>query len=190
MITWIIVGVVAVLLVLGMICVYNSCIIKINKVEEVFSTKYVYMKKRWDMVPNLVATVKGYAKQESETLSEFVMMRSGASYDSLSTNEKFESNKKLSQGIGKLFALAESYPDLKASANFQDLSGKLTKCEDEIANSRQCYNGTVREFNNTIQVFLNVIFANMFGFKKFNMYEIDAKERENIKLIFGRWCIC
>jgi LemA protein len=184
MITWIIIGAIALLLVIYIVSVYNKFVKKRNKVEEAFSTMDVYMKKRWDMIPNLVETVKGYAKHEAKVLADVIALRGGASYDSLSTNEKIEANKKLSEGIGRLFAVAEAYPDLKANANFQDLSDELTRCEDEIASSRKYYNGSVREFNDSVEVFPNVIFAKMFGFKKYKMFEIDAKERENVKVEF------
>lgn len=184
MIKWIILGAVVLVIIVYLISLYNSLVRKRNSVEEAFSTMDVYFKKRWDAIPNLVETVKGYAKHEAGLLENIVKLRTGVTYDSMTTNEKIEANKQLSAGLGKLFAVAESYPDLKSNTNFQDLSDKIIRVEDEIANARKYYNGTVREFNNKIQVFPNVIFAGMFGFKKFNMYEIDTAERENVKVEF------
>ena len=143
----------------------------------------VYLKKRWDAIPNFVEIVKGYAKHEAETLEKIIKLRAG-SYDSMSTNEKIEANKELSRGLGKLLAVAEAYPDLKANSSYQDLSNKLSNMEDNIANARKYYNGAVKEFNNKIQIFPNVLFAGMFGFKKFSMFEIAQEERENVKVKF------
>lgn len=184
MIKWIILGAVLLVIIVYPISLYNSLVRKRNSVEEAFSTMDVYLKKRWESIPNLVETVKGYAKHEAGLLENIVKLRTGVTYDSMTTNEKIEANKQLSAGLGKLFAVAESYPDLKSNTNFQDLSDKITRVEDEIANARKYYNGTVREFNNKIQVFPNVIFAGMFGFKKFNMFEIDTAERQNVKVEF------
>lgn len=183
MIGWIIAGVVVVLIILYVISLYNSLVKKRNNVEEAFSTMDVYLKQRWDYVPNLVETVKGYAKHEADTLEKIISMRTG-SYDSMSIDEKIEANKKLSQGIGKLFAVAEAYPDLKANSNFQDLSNKLETMENHIANSRKYYNGTVKEFNNMVQVFPNNIIAKCFKFNTMKMFEIEAEERANVKVKF------
>ena len=109
---------------------YNSLIRLKNKVEEGFSTMDVYLKKRWDLIPNLVETVKAYAKHEKETLSEVTKLRNNA-YDNLSDDEKIDVNNKLSQNITKLLAVAENYPDLKANDSFRDLTGQLTKIEED-----------------------------------------------------------
>ena len=115
---------------------YNGLVGSKNIVDEAFSTMDVYLKKRWDLIPNLVETVKGYAKHESETLEKVVALRNGA-YNNMSVDEKMEVNKQLSSGISKLIAVAESYPDLKANQNFTDLSKELSKIEEDIANSRK-----------------------------------------------------
>ena len=179
----IILAVVIVVLVVYIISAYNSLVKKRNSCEEAFATMDVYLKQRWDTVPNFVEIVKGYAKHEAETLNNIVSLRT-RSYDSMSTNEKIEANKQLSQGLGKLFAVAEAYPDLKASANYQDLSNKLETVETHIANARKYYNASVRELNNAVEVFPKVIIAKMFGFTKMQMFEIDAKERQNVEVKF------
>ena len=138
-------------------------------------------KKRWDLIPNIVETVKGYVKHEKDTLKEMVELRN-STYESMSTNEKVEVNNKLSQEINKLMAIAESYPDLKASENFKDLSQQLTKVEEDIANSRKYYNGVVKKFNDKVQMFPSNIIAKILGYKEQKMFEINENERENIKV--------
>ena len=183
---YIILGIVILIIVLIVAYVlgtYNSLVGLKNKVEEAFSTMDVYLKKRWDLIPNLVETVKGYAKHEKDTLREVIEMRN-APYDSMSNSEKIDANNKLTQGIVKIMALAESYPELKANENFKELSNQLTKIEEDIANSRKYYNGTVRIINDKVQMFPSNIIANMFGFKKQKMFEANEAERENVKVEF------
>ena len=179
---YIIIAVVVVLLLL-VFTTYNSFVKLNNKVEEAFSTMDVYLKKRWDLIPNIVETVKGYAKHEKSTLEEVINLRN-SSYDKMNTNDKVEVNNKLSQGISKLMAIAEAYPDLKANENFKDLSSQLTKVEDDIANSRKYYNGTVRIFNDKVQMFPSNIIAGIFGYKAKKMFEANENERENVKVNF------
>lgn len=172
---------IVVLIVIYILALYNSFVRLNNKVKEAFSTMDVYLKKRWDLIPNLVEIVKGYAKHERDTLKEVVELRNSA-YDSMSDEEKFKINEKLSDGIHKIMVLAESYPDLKASENFIDLSRQLTKVEDDIANSRKYYNGSVRMYNNKIEIFPSNIFAKMFGYESKTMFEATASERGNVKV--------
>ena len=152
---YIIIGIV-VLLIIYIIALYNSFVQLNNKVDEAFSTMDVYLKKRWDLIPNIVETVKGYSKQEKETLTEVVKIRSN-SYDDMNINDKVNVNTKLSGDINKLMALAEAYPELKANENYLDLSNKLTEIEEDIANSRKYYNGSVRIYNNKVEMFQNNI---------------------------------
>ena len=179
---YIIIAVVVVLLLL-VFTTYNSFVKLNNKVEEAFSTMDVYLKKRWDLIPNIVETVKGYAKHEKSTLEEVINLRN-SSYDKMNTNDKVEVNNKLSQGISKLMAIAEAYPDLKANENFKDLSSQLTKVEDDIANARKYYNGTVRIFNDKVQMFPSNIIAGIFSYKAKKMFEANENERENVKVNF------
>ena len=179
---YLIIGVIA-LLVIYVLVTYNGFVKIKNRVEEAFSTMDVYLKKRWDLIPNIVETVKGYAKHEKSTLSEVIKLRNGA-YDDMSNDEKIKANQQLSKGITKIMALAEQYPDLKANENFKDLSAQLTKIEDEIANSRKYYNGTVREFNDKVQMFPSNIVAMIFSYKAKEMFEANEEERKNVKVGF------
>ena len=177
---YIIIGIIVIILIYAL-TLYNSFIKLNNKVKEAFSTMDVYLKKRWDLIPNIVETVKGYAKHEKDTLEEIVNLRNNV-YDSMSNDEKIKTNEGLSQGINKIMALAEAYPDLKANENFKDLSKQLTKAEEDIANSRKYYNGVVRLYNNKVEMFPSNIFASLFGYKIVAMFEASANERENVKV--------
>lgn len=170
-----------VLIVIYALTIYNSFVQLNNKVKEAFSTMDVYLKKRWDLIPNIVETVKGYAKHEKSTLKEVVELRNSA-YEKMSDQEKIKTNEQLSSGINKIMALVEAYPELKANENFKDLSNQLTKIEDDIANSRKYYNGVVRIYNNKVEMFPSNIFAGLFGYKSKAMFEVSANERENVKV--------
>lgn len=170
---------VIVIIVIYAIVLFNSFASLDNKVKEAFSTMDIYLKKRWDLVPNLVEVVKAYAKHEKDTLEEITKLR-GNIYDDMSNDEKIKTNIKLNRDIDKIMLLVEAYPELKASDNFKDLSDKLVKIEDDIANSRKYYNGTVRIFNNKVEMFPNNIFAKIFGFKSKPMFEAKINERENV----------
>lgn len=182
MIIYVIVAVVALLIVYSLIC-YNRFVKLNNKVKEAFSTMDVYLKKRWDLIPNIVETVKGYANHEKDALKEVVELRNSV-YDRMSDDEKIKANEQLSNGISKIMALAEAYPDLKANENFKDLSNQLAKVEDDVANSRKYYNGVVRIYNDKVEMFPSNIFAGIFGYKSRAMFEANASERENIKVEF------
>ena len=170
-----------VLIVIYALALYNSFVKLNNKVKEAFSTMDVYLKKRWDLIPNIVEIVKGYAKHEKDTLKEVVELRN-STYDKMSDEEKIKTNEQLSSGINKIMALAEAYPDLKANENFKDLSKQLTKVEDDITNSSKYYNGVVRIYNNKVEMFPSNIFAGLFGYKSKAMFEASANERENVKV--------
>ena len=170
-----------ILIVIYALSLYNTFIRLSNRIKEAFSTMDVYLKKRWDLIPNLVETVKGYAKHEKDTLKEVVELRN-TSYEKMSDDEKIKTNEQLSNNITKIMALAEDYPELKASDNFKDLNKQLTKVEDEIANSRKYYNGVVRIYNNKVEMFPSNIFAKMFGYNSKTMFEASADERENVKI--------
>lgn len=163
---------------------YNDLVKGRNKVEEAFSTMDVYLKKRFDLIPNLVSTVKGYTNYESTTLEKIVKERA-QSYNTMNIDDKVKLNNELSSAIGKILAVAEQYPDLKANQNFLDLSSQLSSIEDEIANSRKYYNATVRAYNNKVQMFPGNIVAKIFKFNKCTMFEVsNENERENVKVEF------
>lgn len=184
---WIALGVIGgiiLLTILYVISVYNRLIRLRNSTDEAYSTMDVYMKKRYDLIPNLVATVKGYTKHESETLEKVIKARNQA-LSAASPEELAKSENMLSGTLKSLFALAESYPELKANTNFMDLQSQLQTLEGEIAQSRKYYNACVREYNNAIQVFPSNLVAKRFGFKTKASFEVDSpEERKNVKVEF------
>lgn len=175
---YIIIGIIVILLIYILIT-YNSFINSRNLVKEAFSTMDIYLKKRWDIIPNLIEVVKGYSKYEKETLTKITSLRS-SSYDELTMDNKININEELSKCLSNIFAVSENYPELKANELYANLSSNLISIEDEIANSRKYYNGTVRNFNNKIQMFPNNILAKLFRFKEFKMFEANAEEKNNV----------
>ncbi len=170
---WIILGVI---IVVG-IGLYNSLIRGKNQVDEAWSDIEVQLKRRYDLIPNLVETVKGYAHQESSVFENVTKARSAA-MNAGSMQEKLKDENALSGTLKSLFAVAESYPDLKSNQNFLKLQGDLTDTEDKIQAARRFYNGTVRDYNTKLQVFPTNIFANMFSFKAREFFDIDEKGPE------------
>lgn len=177
---WIILAIIILIIIYAFI-LYNNFISLDNKVKEAFSTMDVYLKKRWDLIPNLVETVKGYAKYEEETLTRVTKLRNTV-YNKMTNDEKIINNEELSSDVSKIMALKEAYPELKANENFIDLSNKLTKIEDDIANARKYYNGTVRIYNNKVQMFPNNIFAKIFNYKTKRMLEASLEDKQNIRI--------
>ena len=162
---------------------YNGLVVARNKVRDQFSQIDVQLKKRFDLIPNLVETVKGYAKHESETLEKVIEARNG--YANAKTDaEKMAASKELSQGVMQIFALAENYPELKANSNFLELQGQLKEVEDKISYARQFYNDSVLMYNNKTEMFPSNLVASMFGFKKESFFVVDEKERENVEVKF------
>lgn len=177
---WIILAIIILIIIYAFI-LYNNFISLDNKVKEAFSTMDVYLKKRWDLIPNLVENVKGYAKYEEETLTRITKLRNTV-YNEMTNDEKIINNEELSSDVSKIMALKEAYPELKANENFIDLSNKLTKIEDDIANARKYYNGTVRIYNNKVQMFPNNIFAKIFNYKTKRMFEASLEDKQNIRI--------
>lgn len=177
---YIMIGVIAVIMVYAFV-VYNRFIKLNNQLKEAFSTMDVYLKKRWDLIPNIVETVKGYAIYEKDTLKEVVELRNSA-YHNMTDDEKIQTNERLSQNIDKIMVLAEGYPDLKTSESFRELTNQLAKVEEDIANSRKYYNGIVRMFNDKVEMFPSNIFAGLFGYRTKAMFEAGANERENVQV--------
>ena len=178
--TYVIIGVI-VLIILYIIVTINSIIKLRNRVDESFSTMDVYLKKRWDLIPSIVEVVKGYSKHENETLKDVISLRNNT-YDNLNTNEKIDTNIKVSERVSKLMILAEKYPELKASDNFKQLTNQLTQVEDEILKARKYYNANVRVYNTKIEMFPNNLVAALFNIKSRNMFEAKEEEKENIKI--------
>ena len=175
---------VIVLLLFWLAGTYNSFIRKRNVVDESFSTMDVYLKKRFDLIPNIVETVKGYAAHEKETLAQVVKARSMIS-EASTPEQRLAGENALTGTLRLLFAVAEAYPDLKANTNFLNLQNQLTEIENDIAQSRKYYNACVRDFNIKAESFPSNIIAGMFGFKKFPMFEVEnEQERQNVKVQF------
>ena len=152
-----------------------------NRVDEGFSTMDVYLKKRFDLIPNLVETVKGYAKHEADTLSSVIAQRNMAK----TSKDVMDSENKITNAIQGIFAVAEQYPDLKANTNFMDLQNQLKKVEEDIANSRKYYNALVREYNDVIMSVPTNIVASLVHFEKKTMFEVaNTSERENVQVKF------
>jgi len=179
----IVVVVVVVLFALWAILAYNSMVKKKLKVENNFSQIKIQCKKRFDLIPNLVETVKGYAKHESETLENVTLARSKGD-SAKNAQELADANSQLTQTLGRLFALGESYPDLKANANFINLQNELSSIEKSIAASRGFYNDSVMMYNKAIMVFPNSIMASAFGFKKAEFFDAPEEETKNVKVSF------
>ena len=176
------------LIVLGVIIMYvinlyNTLVKMKQVVNEATSDIETFLKQRYDLIPNLVETVKGYAKHEKDLFENVTKLRSEAmSADSV--DEKLKLDKQLQQGISKIFAIAENYPELKANENFLNLQANLKDMEEAIQKSRRFYNGTVRDFNTKIQVFPSNIFVKMFGFSEFPFFEASDEEKQNVQVKF------
>lgn len=164
------------------IILFFNAVVKLNQiVREAFSTMDIYLKKRWDLIPNLVTVVKSYAKHESDTFQNITQLR-GQTYESLDNRRKITLNYDLGQNLVQILAIAEQYPTLKADRNFQKLSEQLVQIEDEIANSRKYYNGAVRMYNTKIATFPNNFAAKLFRMKPYPMFETDQSSKTNVKV--------
>jgi len=180
---WIIFTVIAVL-VLWLITVFNGLVGARNRVKEAWSDIDVQLKRRYDLIPNLVETVKGYATHEREALERVVQARAQA-MGARTVGEHGQAENMLSGALKNLFALSEAYPDLKASQNFVELQRELTDTEDKIQAARRFYNSTVMDINNRIERFPSNFVAGTFGFKKEEFFELNSKvEREPVKVSF------
>jgi LemA protein len=181
----VIIIIVGVLVVLAsyVISVYNKLVNARNKVDNQFSQIDIQLKRRADLIPNLVETVKGYAKHEKTAFTEVVEARNKA-ISAGSVNEKIEANEQLTGALNKLFALAEAYPELKANENFIKLQEDLKDTEDKITYARQFYNDSAMSYNNLIQMFPSNIVASIFGFKKYSYFEANEKDKETPKVSF------
>lgn len=180
---WMILIIVLVLIVLWAISVYNSLIALRNRVKDQWAQIDVQLKRRFDLIPNLVETVKGYTKHESETLEAVIKARN--TYVSATVpEEQMKADGELTQAISKLFALTESYPDLKANTNFQALQQELTETESKIAAARQFYNDTVMVYNNKVSMVPSNIIASLFKFNKETFFEANETERQNVQVKF------
>lgn len=172
-----------VIVVLWIVGIYNGLITLKNRVDEAWSDIDVQLKRRYDLIPNLVETVKGYATHEKELFEKVTQARTQA-MSAGTVAEKGQAENMLSGTLKSLFAVSESYPDLKANQNFLELQRELTDTEDKIQASRRFYNGNVRDFNIKIEVFPETIIAKQLGFTKREFFEIEQKEKEPVAVKF------
>jgi len=174
---------VAVVLLLYLVGAYNGFVILKTRIQEALSGIDVQLKRRADLIPNLVETVKGYAKHEKEVFENVTKARS-ALVSAGNLQEKAEANNQLTAALKSVFAVAEAYPELKANSNFQDLQRQLEDTEDKVAYSRQFYNANVLDFNTKIQTFPSNMIANMFGFKAFEFFAATEEEKKKVEVKF------
>lgn len=176
---------VIVALALLLVKVFNTFAKNRNLVKDAWSNIDVALKRRYDLIPNLVETVKGYATHEKETFENVVRARNNAmNIPDGDINAQIKAEGQLSQALRSLFALREAYPELKANANFLDLQQKLDEIEINLERSRRYYNGTVRENNTYGESFPGVVFAGMFNYQHYDYFEVDEAERANVKVSF------
>jgi LemA protein len=181
--TWIIVIVIVALIVLYVIGTYNKLVKLRNRVKDQWAQIEVQLKRRFDLIPNIVETVKGYAKHESDTLKGVIEARNKFTVAS-TPEEEMKANNQLTNAVRQLFALSESYPDLKADTNFLGLQENLEETENKISSARQFYNDTVLSLNNKVEMFPSNLIANIFGFKKEAFFEAEVEAKEAPKVQF------
>lgn len=178
-----IIGVIVVLIVLFVISTYNALVKLRNKVRDQWSQIDVQLKRRCDLIPNLVETVKGYAKHEQQTLEDVIKARN--TFVTASTPEdEMKASGEITQALNKLFALSEAYPELKANDNFLSLQSDLKEVEEKISYARQFYNDNAMNYRNKIEMFPSNIVAAIFGFKPEAFFEISNEERKNVEVKF------
>jgi LemA protein len=182
---YIVLGVI-IIIALGFVGYYNRFVTFTTRVKEAWADIDVQLKRRYDLIPNLVETVKGYAQHESSVLETVTTMRTRA-MSATNPTEKSDAENMLSGALKSLFAVSENYPNLKANANFVELQRELSDTENKIQAARRFYNGVVMELNTAVQSFPSNIIANMFGFKSadfFQLGEADAAAKEPVKVQF------
>ncbi len=179
---WIVIGI-GVILLIWVIAVFNSLVKKRNRVKNAWSDIDVQLKRRYDLVSNLVETVKGYKDYEASVLENVTQARARAMSQS-GLADKAQAENALAGALKNLFAVAENYPQLKASENFRNLQDQLASLENDIQSARRYYNAAVREFNNAIEVFPASIIAGIFGFKQFEFFGAEENEKETVKVSF------
>ena len=160
------------------IATYNTLVALRNHISESWSDVDTELQRRYELIPNLVATVKGYAKHERETLEQVIKLRNQCAADHGSIHHQEGTERQLVSGVRKLIALAEAYPDLKADTNFMQLQKELVNTEDRIQAARRFYNGNVRDYRNKMEAFPSNLIANGFGFKPHDFFDVDSSVRE------------
>lgn len=176
MITAIIIGVILIIVVL----MYNSLVGKKNQMENAFGSIDAMLKKRYDLVPNLIATVKTYMQHEKDTLTKITELRTKAMSGDISNDEKVAINNQLTKAIGGIMVAVENYPDLKASNNFLQLQASFNEIEEQLSASRRAFNSSVTDYNNAVEMFPTNLLAGMIGYKRKQVFEIPEAERQNV----------
>ena len=161
---------------------YNTLVGKKNDVENIFAGVDAVLKKRYDLVPNLVAAVKNYMKHEAGLLTEITELRARASSGRISDDEKVDLDNKLSRALGGIMIAVENYPDLKASQNFMQLQRSLNEIEEQISAARRAYNAAVTDYNNAVEMFPTNIAAGMMNYQRKQVFEISEQERQNVNV--------
>jgi len=182
-ILYVILAIVAVVII-WLVMIYNGLITLKNRTDEAWSDIDVQLKRRYDLIPNLIETVKGYATHEQATLEKVIEARNAAMAQSGHDASKAQAENELSGTLKSIFALSENYPDLKANQNFLKLQDELSDTENKIQAARRFYNGNVRDFNTKIEVFPNNAINNLLKFKKYDFFEASATEKENVQVKF------
>lgn len=162
--------------------IYNGLVGKKNAVENAFASIDAICKKRYDLIPNLVATVKQYMQHEADVLTEVTELRAKATSGNLSEDEQVAVNNQLGAGLGRIMVAVEAYPDLKASDNFQHLQRTLNEVEEQLSAARRAYNAAVTDFNNAVEMFPTNIVASMMHYSRRQLFEASAVERENVSV--------
>ncbi|VVB51150.1 LemA family protein [uncultured archaeon] len=183
----ILVGLVIVAL-LASLLLYNTLVSKKNQVESSFSSIDVLLKKRYDLIPNLIATVKAYMKHEADTLTNITELRAKAISGKLTDNEKIEVNNKLSGFMRSIFVAVENYPNLKANENFLQLQASFNEVEEQISAARRAYNAAVLDYNNAVMMFPTNVLASILNYQKKPFFEVPEEERQRIDAakLFGQ----
>ena len=182
---WIILAIV-VIIIIAIIAIYNSLVTMRQRVKNAWSQIDVQLQRRFDLIPNLVETVKGYMEHEADVLAKVTDLRSSWA-NAKSVDEKAKLDNQLSESLKTIMAVAENYPDLKANQNFSELQTELTNTENKISYSRQFYNDTVTRYNTKLEMFPSNVIASVFNFKSEELFEVaDAAARQNVKVDFNK----
>jgi LemA protein len=179
----IVIGTIVILIVIYLWFTYNSLVVLRERIKEALSQIDVQIKRRTDLIPNLIETVKGYAKHEKSVFEEVTAARANM-LKAQTPHEKAEADNMLEKALKSIFAVAENYPDLKASENFLNLQEELTDTENKISYSRQFYNSNVLAYNSAIKTFPAAIIANSFGFREVEFFETDKESKKEVKVKF------
>jgi len=176
---WIVI-VICVVVLFAIVFIYNSLIAKKNQIKNIFGTIDALLKKRYDLLPNLVTTVKAYMQHEQNLLREITEMRAKAVSGQMSDDEQVELDNKLSKMLGGIMVAVENYPDLKANENFMHLQRTMNELEEQISAARRAYNAAVTTYNNAVEMFPTNLAASAMGYKQKKVFEISPEQRENV----------